>query len=197
MSTYLRAWVDDWMLNATDDDQVPYALHPREAATYIATTTPRSLPTAAAVVDWLARGLHWAEPVVYKTSVAGWHAATEHPVRVTGCSYARSGATLLALGLMPVPSAGTLAHLDLLCDAAERAVGESTGMLRPTRSNSGLRLFWVSGLTEMQSADGTPPPGLHLRAMLESGGLAAESTALRLLTGGRVSMDEVRAALSA
>ncbi|MDN5654346.1 MAG: hypothetical protein L0H31_02510 [Nocardioidaceae bacterium] len=197
MSTYLRAWVDDWMLNATDDGQAPYALPPTEAATYIATTTPRSLPTAAAVVDWLARGLHWAEPVVYKTSVAGWHAATEHPVRVTGCSYARSGATLSALGLVPVPSAGAMSHLDLLCDAAERAVGESAGVLRPTRGASGLRIFWVPDLDAIMCATGKISPGLHLRAMIESGALAAEATALRLLTDSQVSMDEVRATLTA
>lgn len=196
MSTYLRAWVDDWMLNATDDDPVPYTLPPTEAATYVATTTPGSLPTTTAVVDWLARGLSWAEPVVYKTSVAGWHAATEHPVRVTGRTYARSGATLSALGLVPVPSAGTMLHLDLLCDATERRVGESAGVLRPTRDPSGLRIFWVPGLTAT-NATGEMPPGLHLRAMLESGGLAAESTALRLLTGGQVSVDEVRSVLSA
>lgn len=196
MSTYLRAWVDDWILNATDDDQVPYALPSTEAAAYVATTTPGSLPTATAVVDWLARGLNWAEPVVYKTSVAGWHIATEDSTRVTGRTFARSGATLAALGLVPVPTAGTLAHLDIFCDASERATGESTGVLRPTRGSSGLRIFWLPGLNATY-ATGEVPPGLHLRAMLESGTLAAESTALRLLTDGRVSVDEVRSALSA
>lgn len=194
MSTYLRNWVEDWELNNTADS--PWRLPSAEAAAYVATTTPGSLPTATAVIDWLARGLNWAEPVTYKTAVAGWHIATKHPARVTGRSYARSGATLAALGLVPVPSAGALAHLDILCDSCERAAGESGGVLQPTRGAFGLRIFWVPGLDTMRTTDEIPP-GLHLRALLESGALAAEDTALRLLTDGQVSADDVRRMLTA
>ncbi|SMX75855.1 hypothetical protein [Brevibacterium linens] len=193
MSTYLRNWVEDWELNNTTGS--PWRLPADEAAAYVATTEPGTLSTAATVVDWLARGLNWAELVVYKTSVAGWHAATEHSARVTGRSYARSGATLAALGLVPAPTAGALPNLDLLCDATDRDAGESAGVLRPTRSASGLRIFWVSGLDTMCTPNNVPP-GLHLRAMLESGSLAAEATALRLLTDSQVSMGEVSVTLT-
>lgn len=194
MSTYLRNWVEDWELNNTTGS--PWRLPTDEAAAYVATTEPGTLSTAAAVVDWLARGLDWAEPVVYRTSVAGWHIATEDSTRVTGRTFAQSSATLAALGLVPAPSAGTLAHLDIFCDASERATSESTGVLRPTRSPSGLRILWLPGLNDKYTT-GKVAPGLHLRAMLESGGLAAESTSLRLLTDSQVSMDELRSALSA
>lgn len=192
MNIYLRNWVDDWVLN--HEAAAPWKLPPAEAAAYVATTAPGSLTTADAVVEWLARGPDWAAPIVYRTSVAGWHTATADPARVTGRTYARSGVTLAALDLVPAPAPGSLTQLDILCDAVEQATGESTGVLLPARG-SGLRIFWVHGLAAMCPA-GAVPPGLHLRAMLESGSLAAEATALRLLTRGQVSMDEVRVALT-
>ena len=188
MTTYLRAWIDDWQLNNDADAPQP------EAVDYLATTMPGSLPTASAVVDWLARGQEWAARATYATTLPGWATALEDHGRITGQAYWRSPTTMTALGLVPISAAqSSVRDLDLLGDAAERRDAEvPSGVLRPVGGSRGLTIWWVPGLTRWAEI----PVGLHLRAMIEAGPKAAEDTALRVLSAGRVSMDAVRKVLT-
>ena len=192
MTTYLRAWIDDWQLN--NDADAPWVLPQPEAVDYLATTTPGSLPTASAVVDWLARGQAWAERATYATTLTGWAAALADRGRITGRAYWRSPETMTTLGLVPINAAQpSVRDLDLLGDAAERRDAEvPSGVLRPVGGSRGLTIWWVPALTGWAEI----PVGLHLRAMIEAGTKAAEDTALRILSAGRVSMDAVRHVLT-
>lgn len=192
MTTYLRAWINDWQLN--HDADAPWVLPQPEAVDYLVTTMPGSLTTASAVVDWLARGQQWAERATYVTTLTGWAVALEDRGRITGQAYWRSPETMTALGLVPISAAqSSVRDLDLLGDAAERRDAEvPSGVLRPVAGSRGLTIWWVSGLDAWAEI----PAGLHLRAMIEAGTKAAEDTALRILTGGWVSMDAVRGVLT-
>ena len=192
MTAYLRAWIDDWQLN--NDADAPWVLPQPEAIAYCATTRPGSLRTADAVVDWLARGQAWAKQATYATTLPGWATALEDHGRITGQAYWRSPTTMTALGLVPISAAqSSVRDLDLLGDAAERRDAEvPSGVLRPVSGSRGLTIWWVPGLTRWAEI----PVGLHLRAMIEAGTKAAEDTALRVLSAGRVSMDAVRGVLT-
>lgn len=193
MTTYLRAWIDDWQLN-NDAGAAPWVLPQPEAVDYLATTMPGSLPTASAVVDWLARGQVWAERATYATTLTGWAAALADRSRITGQAYWRSPGTMTVLGLLPTNAPRrSVRDLDLFGNAAERHDAEvPSGALRPVSGSRGLTIWWVPGLAGWAEI----PVGLHLRAMIEAGTKAAEDTALRILTGGRVSMDAVRQVLT-